>query len=126
MNKFYVVRLDGTPPREVLADFIAEHKLSPISAVWHPDGKRISIWVVDWSGGPRAPGPSPRFWTVPIAGGAAIQTEIDPTIEKQFLAAATEVRQEVYRVGVSFSWSPSGNALYFEASTTEGQETFGR
>ena len=25
INKFYVVRLDGTPPREVLADFIAEH-----------------------------------------------------------------------------------------------------
>ena len=47
INKFYVIRLDGTPPREVLADFIAEHKLSSISAVWHPDGKRISIWVVD-------------------------------------------------------------------------------
>ena len=90
-NKFYVIRVDGTPPREVLADFIAEHKLSSISAVWHPDGKRISIWVVDSVGAVlRAPGPSPRFWTVPIAGGAAIQTEIDPTIEKQFLAAATE------------------------------------
>ncbi len=31
-GKFYVVRLDGTPPREVLADFIAEYKLDPISA----------------------------------------------------------------------------------------------
>ena len=113
-NKFYVIRLDGTPPREVLADFIAEHKLSSISAVWHPDGKRISIWVVDSVGATRrAPGPSPRFWTVPIAGGAAIQTEIDPTIEKQFLAAATEAAG-VYRVGRSFSWSPSGNALYFD------------
>jgi DNA-binding winged helix-turn-helix (wHTH) protein len=44
-DKFYVVRLDGTPPREVLADFIAEHKLHPISAVWHPDGKRITASI---------------------------------------------------------------------------------
>ena len=62
VNKFYVVRLDGTPPREVLVDFIAGHKLLPTSAVWHPDGKRITLWVFDSA-------PSPRFWTVPIAGG---------------------------------------------------------
>ena len=106
VDKFYVARLDGTPPREVLADFIEERKLFPISAVWHPDGKRISVWVF-------VSGPSPRFWTVPIAGGAAIQTEMDPTIEKQFLAAATDAAGG-YRVGLSFSWSPSGNALYFD------------
>jgi hypothetical protein len=45
--------------------------------------------------------------------GAAIQTEIDPTIEKQFLAAATDAAGG-YRVGLSFSWSPSGNTLYFD------------
>jgi Tol biopolymer transport system component len=60
-NKLYVVSLDGGPPRQVLADFLAEHNLSPISAVWHPDGKRITILVFDAS--------RPVFWTVPIAEG---------------------------------------------------------
>ena len=117
-NKFYVVRLDGTPPREVLADFIAEHKVYPISAVWHPDGKRISISI--FSSNPS----SIMFWTVPIAGGAAIKTEIDPTIEKQvevstgprapISSAAAEGMVEGILAGMSFSWSPSGNAIYFE------------
>jgi DNA-binding winged helix-turn-helix (wHTH) protein len=41
LNRFYVTQLDGTPPREVLVEFFAKYKLSPGSAVWHPDGKRI-------------------------------------------------------------------------------------
>ena len=108
VNRFYVVRLDGTPPREVLADFIGEHRLMLDSAIWHPDGKRITLWFWDSD-------PSPRFWTVPIAGGAAIKTEIDPTIEKQFLAATAEgAAGGGFRKGFSFTWSPSGNALYFD------------
>ncbi len=118
-DKFYVVRLDGTPPREVLADFIAEHKLIPISAVWHPDGKRISI-----SNFSSSPG-SIVIWTVPTAGGAPIKTEIDPTIEKQVEGstgprvpisfATAEGVTEGIQPGMSFSWSPSGNAIYFES-----------
>jgi serine/threonine protein kinase len=118
-DKFYVVRLDGTPPREVLADFIAEYKLIPISAVWHPDGKRISI--SNFSSNPG----SIMFWTVPTAGGSAIKTEIDPTIEKQVevstgprvpISFATAVgAAEGIQPGMSFSWSPSGNAIYFES-----------
>ena len=107
INKFYVVRLDGAPPREVLADFIAEHKLDPRTAAWHPDGKRISLWVLDSA-------PSPRFWTVSIAGGEAIKTEIDPSIEKEFLAAAPAGAMWGYLAGMSFTWSPSGNAIYFD------------
>ena len=108
-DKFYVVRLDGTPPREVLAGFIAEHKRYPISAVWHPDGKRITASIF----GSNRPG-SVMFWTVPIRGGTAIKTEIDPTIEKQFASAAAEGVAEGILPGISFSWSPSGNAIYFE------------
>jgi serine/threonine protein kinase len=118
-DKFYVVRLDGTPPREVLADFIAEYKLIPISAVWHPDGKRISI--SNFSSNPG----SIIFWTVPTAGGTAIKTEIDRTIEKQVEVstgprvpvsfAAAEGAAEGIQAGMSFSWSPSGNAIYFES-----------
>ncbi len=45
VNKFYVAHLDGGPPSEVLAEFLAQHKLWPAAAVWHPDGKRVSVWV---------------------------------------------------------------------------------
>jgi Tol biopolymer transport system component len=45
VNKFYVAPLDGGPPREVLSEFLAQHKLWPAAAVWHPDGKRVSVWV---------------------------------------------------------------------------------
>ena len=56
-NRFYVAQLDGSEPREVLAEFIAQNKLSAASAVWYPDGKRLTVWVGDLS-------PSPSFWTV--------------------------------------------------------------
>ncbi len=107
ISKFYVVRLDGTPPREVLADFIREYKLEPITAAWHPDGKRISLWVFNSA-------PSPRFWTVSAAGGETIETEIDPLVEKEFLAAAPAGATWGYLEGLSFSWSPAGNAIYFD------------
>jgi Tol biopolymer transport system component/DNA-binding winged helix-turn-helix (wHTH) protein len=106
-NRFYVSHLDGIPPREVLAEFLAKYKLWPGSAVWHPDGKRITVWVSD----PEGPGPS--FWTVPIAGGTAIKTEIDPAITKQ-LAEVAGGAPGVFAPDSSFSWSPSGKALYFE------------
>jgi len=109
VNRFYVTQLDGTPPREVLAEFLAKYKLSPGLAIWHPDGKRITVWVSD----PEGPGPS--FWTVPIAGGAAIKTEIDPVIKKQLVEVATGDAAGVYP-GDPFSWSPSGKALYFDCS----------
>jgi len=118
-EKYYVVRLDGAAPREVLADFIAEHKLTPISAVWHPDGKRISI--SNFSSNPG----SIMFWTVPTAGGNAIKTEINPTIEKQVKAptgprvpisfSAAEGAADGIQPEMSFSWSPSGIAIYFES-----------
>ena len=108
LNRFYVTQLDGTPPREVLAEFLAKYKLSPGSAVWHPDGKRITVWVSD----PVGTGPS--FWTVPITEGVAIKTEIDPVIKKQLAEVATKGEEGPFAPGRSFTWSPSGKALYFE------------
>jgi dipeptidyl aminopeptidase/acylaminoacyl peptidase len=61
-NRFYIAQLDGSPPREVLAEFLKQKKLSAMSAAWYPDGKRITVWVGGSS-------PSPDFWIVPIAGG---------------------------------------------------------
>src|SRR6266550_4318987 len=74
-DKFYVVQIDGSPPRQVLAEFFRQHKLQPGSAVWHPDGKRVCVWVSEGL-------PSPSFWTVPIAGGMAIKWEIAPAITR--------------------------------------------
>jgi Tol biopolymer transport system component/predicted Ser/Thr protein kinase len=103
-DKFYVVLLDGSQPREVLADFFAQHKLWPGSAIWHPDGKRLSVWVEDRS-------PSPSFWTVPIAGGVAIKSEIAPAITKELGEVAID--GEEYQTDFPLAWAPSGKAIYF-------------
>jgi Tol biopolymer transport system component len=105
-NNLYVVPLDGTPPRQILADFIAEHNLFAETAMWHPDGKRITVLHLDDALGP-------VFWTVPIAGGTALKTAIGPTITEQFSVEKTR-GSPWGRIGrLSFSWSPSGDALYF-------------
>jgi serine/threonine protein kinase len=107
VNKFYVVRIDGTPPREILADFIAQQHVSPYTAAWHPDGKRVTVWAADV-------GLIPKFWTVPLSEGPALKTEIDPGMEKQLKEAGSGGVTCGYFAGpLSFSWSPSGDGLYF-------------
>src|SRR5262249_7126565 len=98
---------DGSAPREVLAEFIAQNKLSAGSAIWHPDGKRVTVWVGDIS-------PSPSFWTVPIAGGAGIKLEITPAVQRKLAEASGEGDVGQQMGDYSFSWSPSGDAIYFE------------
>src|SRR5215469_1700126 len=82
-NRFYVAQLDGSPPHEVLAEFIAQNKLFPGSAAWCPDGKRITVWVGDFS-------PSPSFWTVPISGGPGIKVKIAPAVQKKLAEVSGE------------------------------------
>src|SRR6185295_19160484 len=72
-DTFYVVDLDGSAPRKVIADL--KLNLDWIAAAWHPDGKRISIWA--WER--RA---VPSFWTVPATGGVAVRSEMAPEIVK--------------------------------------------
>ncbi len=105
-NRFYVAQLDGSAPREVLAEFIAQNKLSAASAVWYPDGKRVTVWVGDLS-------PSPSFWTVPIAGGTGIKLEIAPAVQKKLAEASGEGEAGEQLGDYSFSWSPSGDVIYF-------------
>jgi len=106
-NRFYIAQLDGSAPREVLAEFIAQNKLPVASAAWHPDGKRVTVWVGDYS-------PSPTFWTVPIAGGPGIKLEIAPAVQRK-LAEVTGNGESGEQLGdYSFAWSPSGDAVYFE------------
>src|SRR5215831_2099786 len=106
-NRFYVVQLDGSAPREVLADFIAQNKLWARSAVWYPDGKRLTVWAGDLS-------PSPVFWTVPLAGGSGFKLEIAPAVQRKLAEASWEGEAGEQLGDYSFSWSPSGDAIYFE------------
>ncbi len=118
VNKFYVAPLDGGPPREVLAEFLAQHKLWPAAAVWHPDGKRVSVWVTTLAAAQSLSSdavPSPKIWTVPISGGPAIEMEIAPAIQKELLEVANGNVGGEHQGELSFAWSPSGKALYFES-----------
>lgn len=108
-NRFYVAQLDGSPPREVLAGFLAQKKVWAASAAWHPDGKRITIWVEVGD-----PSPIPIFWTVPIAGGPDIKHEIAPAVRTQLAQASGDTKTGLQMGEYFFSWSPSGNAIYFE------------
>jgi Tol biopolymer transport system component/DNA-binding winged helix-turn-helix (wHTH) protein len=117
VNKFYVAHLDGGPPRGVLAEFLAQHKLWPAAAVWHPDGKRVSIWVSSLARGQTLSSdaaPSPSIWTVPISGGEAIKMEIAPAIKNELAEVANGNVGGEHLGELSFSWSPSGKTLYFE------------
>ena len=49
LNRIYVVDLDGSAPREILAEFVSRNPRGMHSrllyATWHPDGKRASLWI---------------------------------------------------------------------------------
>src|SRR5215470_7465159 len=106
-NRFYVAQLDGSAPHEVLAEFIAQNKLFPGSAAWHPDGQRVTVWVGDIS-------LDPSFWMVPIAGGPGIKLEIAPAIQRKLAEASGEGEVGEQLGDYTFSWSPSGDVIYFD------------
>src|SRR5215472_8395478 len=78
----YVVRPDESSPRRVQAELTQE--MWAVSAVWHPDGKKISmrIWTMQ-------PSPMPIFFTAPLdEGGPPVRTEVSPEILKAAVDAA--------------------------------------
>jgi Tol biopolymer transport system component/DNA-binding winged helix-turn-helix (wHTH) protein len=118
MHRFYVTRLDGSAPREVLADVIARLDLTPTSAVWHPDGKRVSLFAFAPPGADSISSPRSRLpiylWTVPLDGGVAIRAELVPQVREELERIGTSEGLE-FEVGFrDFSWAPSGNAIYFD------------
>ena len=61
-------------------------QVSGLAAAWHPDGKRISIWVL------HAPADletfrAASFWTALATGGSAVTSELSPEILKRAEAA---------------------------------------
>jgi Tol biopolymer transport system component/DNA-binding winged helix-turn-helix (wHTH) protein len=118
-SQFYVVGLDGGQPARVLRDFFRQHtSFGSISAAWHPDGKRITVWIDDLA----RSGPSPQFWTIPLYGGPAVPSEMAPQIQQKFSdlgvqlssAATSWGGEKEWVVDSKFTWAPSGRALYLE------------
>jgi hypothetical protein len=93
----YVVALDGRPPREILAETVADFR--GFRAAWHPDG-RVSLW-----GEHRLQGQS--FWTVRPATDEAIRSDVAE-------AVAMRLRDDSAPQLSQFFWAPSADALYFE------------
>jgi len=108
-NKFYVVRLDGTPPREIVSNLVAKENLWPGLAVWRPGTEKVSFWVGD-------PGPSPSFWVVSISGLDGMRIAVTPEVENELREVALEGVSWEHPGDFSFAWSPLGKAVYFERS----------
>jgi Tol biopolymer transport system component/DNA-binding winged helix-turn-helix (wHTH) protein len=108
-TRFYLATLDGNPPHEILAGLSALYRISPISATWHPDGKRVTVWL--WG-----QAPSPNFLTAPVAGGTAVRSEIAPAIARQLGEISGNQLTWIFSgyADLKFSWAPSGRAIYFE------------
>ena len=110
----YVVALDGSPPREILTDLPADHGLA--FSMWHPDGKRITAWIFDFSSHDPRDNPVPNFLTEPVDGGGAIESRFPPKLQKQLEALAAASGSPEWRTDFRFAWAPSGKALFFERS----------
>ena len=106
-QNLYVVGADGGGVRRVLSDFL--DGVISFRAAWHPDGRRVSVYGVHKKEGR-------SFWTVPLDGGAPVRSALNH-----------EVARRLHDDGVAlseFSWSPSGDALYFEGRCDEAINIF--
>lgn len=97
--KFYLVGLDGAPPAALRPDILDE--VQRLHVAWRPDGQSVSFWVRHADG-------RRSLLTTPIRGGAAVESTIDPAVERR--------RQNAGLTLERFVWAPSGQHLYFEGS----------
>ncbi|HYJ45140.1 MAG TPA: protein kinase, partial [Pyrinomonadaceae bacterium] len=97
--KMYYLTLGDDTPHEIPTSFgDAEEGIKGSSVAWHPNDQRVSYLDVD--GG---------FWTVSLAGGAPVRSELSPKVKSQM--------EEAKVVLGNFRWSQSGKFLYFEGSS---------
>jgi Tol biopolymer transport system component len=83
-------------------------------STWHPDGKRITAWILD-QGDPIGT-TVPNFSTRPVDGGRAIESRLPPALQKQIEALEWSTDVPEWRMDFRFAWAPSGKALFFERS----------
>ena len=119
-NRFYIAQLDGSAPSEVLADFLAQNKLSADAAVWYPDGKRITVWVSEILR------QAPAFGWCRLLGGQESSWKLLLRSRENSTEASTQGDPGQQLGDYSFSWSPSGAMSFTSSGPTEGRETFGR
>jgi serine/threonine protein kinase len=93
--RLYVKLPDDSEPKEISTHMGEESGIKQGSVAWHPDSRRISF--LSSSG---------DFWTVPIAGGQPVKSEIAPNVQKQMKDSAVDLG--------NFRWDASGQYLYFE------------
>jgi Tol biopolymer transport system component len=108
---FYIVSLDGSPPRQILKDFLEKNQIWARSAAWHPDGRRVSFWIWN-SSGENHPG-EPSFLTVTLQQGDGTKSELTPELAAEMKKISLGSQIE-YETDLRFSWAPSGDAIYFE------------
>lgn len=97
--RVFIVDLDGSPPVEISTSVTGNEREARLGLVaWHPDGKRISF--VSHDGG---------FWTVPVANGKPVRSEVFANVAKQIKDGALDL--------LNFCWAPSGAAIYFEGNS---------
>jgi Tol biopolymer transport system component/DNA-binding winged helix-turn-helix (wHTH) protein len=106
-NDFYVVALDGEPPKPVLREFLAGHQLNVASAAWYPDGKKISLSIWNTT-------PIPEFWTIPIGSAQGIKTELDSAVVAKLEEISANYSIGVEMMDFSMRWAPTADAIYFE------------
>jgi len=102
---FFVVGLDGKPPRPVRPDVLG--RFSALHAAWHPDGRRISIWGTNRNG-------EVSFLNVPLDAGGATATQMSPRVLRE-LAGVSAGR---------FAWAPSRRYIYFEGRAGDSQNVW--
>lgn len=99
---------DGSEPREVLASVTSNEDI--LSAAWHPDGKRITLWGWDVLASP-----IPTFWTASIdSPGTAVKTTISDELLKVAEAEAGANFGGWADSDSRFCWDHSGKNIYFE------------
>ena len=105
-SRIFVVDVrDGGKPREVLTSVTRNANI--LSATWHPDGRRISIWQWDLLASP-----IPVFWTGSIeTSEVAVKTEISPEVLKLAEGEAGADEAEAH-INQALQLSPRDMAAY--------------
>jgi Tol biopolymer transport system component/DNA-binding winged helix-turn-helix (wHTH) protein len=108
-SKIFVVSIsDPDSVKEIMPEVTSGANI--VSAVWHPDGKRASLW-----GWELAPTPLPTLWTGAISNSTGV-------VKSDLTAEASKILRDLggsnYNAwgdsDFKLSWAPNGNELYFE------------
>jgi Tol biopolymer transport system component/DNA-binding winged helix-turn-helix (wHTH) protein len=110
----------GSEPHEILTQITSDPSWQPLSASWHPDGKRVTLWA--WGLDKE---PIHTFWTGPIdSPDSPTRTEIPKEISQEAEAAAGPGVGNWSDDDYGFQWAPTGKAIYLERSFRGARNIF--